>query len=293
MCHVLTDQVRDANPFFHLFESLWILHGRKDVAFLTEFNSRMAEYSDDGEIFNAPYGYRMRNGVGSTKDQIEEVIHILSKDPNSRQAVLQIWDSADLNKDTKDKACNMSVVFRIRNNELDMTVYNRSNDMIWGAYGANVVQFSMLHQYVAAYVNIPVGTYTQVSNSFHIYLDGPGGAVWDRLHTHQHIDEMYHTLTMDDLVLMDSEDVVQMDTDIVDMFSVYDSMGLSKVVEVFHNSTEVGISSSRYFTDLVLPMLNTYMCYKENGALTALSLVDQIKARDWRMAATNWLEKRL
>jgi len=132
----------------------------------------MAEYSDDGQVFNAPYGYRLRQlftDEGNCNiDQLDSVIQTLSKDPNSRQAVCQIWDVEDLEKTTKDKACNMSIVFRIRNGKLCMTVYNRSNDMIWGAYGANVVQFSMIQEYVAAHLGLPLGEYTQVSNSYHI-----------------------------------------------------------------------------------------------------------------------------
>jgi len=38
---VLLSPLRDDNPFFHLFEMLWILAGRDDVEFLSYFNSRM------------------------------------------------------------------------------------------------------------------------------------------------------------------------------------------------------------------------------------------------------------
>src|SRR4051812_44092557 len=57
---VVWSEARDANPFFHLMESLWILAGRSDVAFLAEFNARMAEYSDNNKTFHAPYGERLR-----------------------------------------------------------------------------------------------------------------------------------------------------------------------------------------------------------------------------------------
>ena len=36
--------VRDANPFFHVMEALWMLAGRNDVAFLAAYNQRMAEF---------------------------------------------------------------------------------------------------------------------------------------------------------------------------------------------------------------------------------------------------------
>src|SRR6266478_6382753 len=48
MNRVLYSPLRDANPFFHLFESLWMLAGRNDVAFIKQFNSNIGNYSDNG-----------------------------------------------------------------------------------------------------------------------------------------------------------------------------------------------------------------------------------------------------
>jgi hypothetical protein len=52
-----------------------------------------------------------------------------------------------------------------------MTEFNRSNDIWWGAYGANAVHFSVLQEVVASAVNYPVGEYRQVSNNFHLYTE--------------------------------------------------------------------------------------------------------------------------
>ena len=57
---VLFYKNRDANPFFHLFESIWMLAGRDDVKYLSNFNKRMEEYSDDGHTLHGAYGYRWR-----------------------------------------------------------------------------------------------------------------------------------------------------------------------------------------------------------------------------------------
>lgn len=281
---VLVSQCRDANPFFHLFESLWIIVGRQDVKFLTEFNKRMAEYSDDGEVFNAPYGHRLRYTFG--KDQIKAVIEILRKDPTSRQAVMQIWDPADLTKQTKDKACNMQAVFRVRNGELHLTIYNRSNDMIWGAYGANVVQFSTLLEYVAACVDLPVGTYTQVSNSFHVYTEGAGGDVFNR------VSNGYENITINPyehllgLVTITPDDVVALEHDLDRFFYIYDNF------EGIEEAGECRNWSSKYFNELVMPMLCVYLIYKHNGKESALRYTDTIKADDWRMACEDWLNNR-
>lgn len=166
---VLFHPGRDCNPIFHLLESIWILAGRRDVAFLQQFNSKIGQYSDDGKVFNAAYGYRLRKHFG--RDQLVEVIQLLRRDPGTRQAVLQIWDQADLTKKTKDKACNVEVIFDTRGGHLNMTVMNRSNDLWYGAYGANAVHFSILQEFVACSIGMRTGVYRQISNNLHLYTE--------------------------------------------------------------------------------------------------------------------------
>ena len=279
---VLISSARDANPFFHLMESLWILAGRDDVKFLSEFNKRMVDFSDDRIVFNAPYGHRVRKAFG--QDQLQRVIDILTNDPNSRQAVCQIWDSADLSKDTRDKACNMSIVFRMRKQRLDMTVYNRSNDMIWGAYGANVVQFSMIQEYVAASLDVDMGTYSQVSNSFHVYTEGAAGNVYNR--TNAVFQGNYNPYEYcSRLVTMSPAGMRLFNQDLSWFFELYDDFGLDGIT----NSTNW---YSEYFVYLVLPMLQVYSLHKAMGPTEASKDLDIILADDWRMACGTWLETR-
>lgn len=290
---VLLSKVRDANPFFHLMEAMWIIAGRDDVKFLTEFNKRMSEYSDDGKIFNAPYGCRIRNHFPSvyegetTLDQLKTVVGILRNDPNSRQAIVQIWDPKDLAPEvnTKDKACNMSMVFRIRNGELCVTVYNRSNDMIWGAYGANVVQFSMIQEYVAAQLGLPLGTYTQVSNSYHIYTDGPGGAVWNRLLDGYDADENIYDSVVNNQVYMMDYDMSAMDYDLNLFFNTYDQFGIKEL-------GEMQCWKSQYFNQLIMPVLCVYLVHKQHGPTEALKHTHNIQSDDWRLACEDWLMNR-
>lgn len=290
---VLISSVRDANPFFHLMEAMWILAGRYDVKFLNEFNSRMVDYSDDGKSFNAPYGYRMRVQVGDQgsllcTDQVAKVIEILKKDPGSRQAVLQIWSEEDLDKQTKDKACNMSVVFRIRQGKLCITVYNRSNDMIWGAYGANVVQFSMLQEYVAAHLGLPLGEYTQITNSYHVYTTGPGGDLWNKLQedygdgNSEIYDKSVHSSVYMNQYDMDSGDF---DHDLKLFFNTYDEFGLQ---EIGHMTCW----RSSYFQQLILPVLCVFLVHKEHGATVAMEHVNSIEDDAWKLGITSWLVKR-
>ena len=41
---VLFDPVRDANPFFHIVEAVWMIAGRDDLKCLTPYVGRMADY---------------------------------------------------------------------------------------------------------------------------------------------------------------------------------------------------------------------------------------------------------
>ena len=160
---------RDANPFFHLFESLWMLGGRNDVTPLLKYVKRMRDFSDDGKILHDAYGFRWRNWFGI--DQLELAISNLSQSMRDRRTVIQMWDApADLGGKGKALPCNLVATFQFDHaGRLSMVVFCRSNDIVWGAYGANAVHFSFLQEYIAARLFVPVGTYTQVSVNWHAY----------------------------------------------------------------------------------------------------------------------------
>src|SRR6266478_1362063 len=61
---VLSSPLRDANPFFHLMEALWMLAGRNDVAWPAQFAKQILQYSDDGVILWGGYGARWRRWFG-------------------------------------------------------------------------------------------------------------------------------------------------------------------------------------------------------------------------------------
>lgn len=167
---VLFSPLRDANPFFHLFEALWMLAGRNDVAYPAHFVDRMRTYSDDGTSMHGAYGHRWRHAFGF--DQLKVVERLLREDPDCRRAVLSMWDPPrDLGKTSRDLPCNLNAKFYVDlEDRLSMIVHCRSNDALWGAYGANAVHFSVLQEYLARRLDREVGRYWQVSDDFHVYL---------------------------------------------------------------------------------------------------------------------------
>ena len=274
---VLFDPVRDANPFFHLMETIWLLAGRCDVYWLAQFNARMAEYSDDGTSYHGAYGYRLR--FATAKDQLQEVITRLRKEPSSRQAVLQLWNvDADLNAHTKDLPCNIAVMLKVRDRKLLTTVVNRSNDIILGLYGANAVQFSVLHEYLAAAIGAEMGSLTHVSDSFHAYADN---LYWQVADPNLAYDP-YRAGEVRSLPLITHPMTVYAEADRF-LADPLDELGPMFPKTDFYYRNPL-------FRAVALPMYRAWKAHKD-GLDRAVD-VFEIEAPDWQRACAEWLQRR-
>ncbi len=274
---VLIDADRNANPFFHLMESLWMLLGRRDVKTISYFNTKMVEYSDDKTNFNAAYGHRWREYFGY--DQLTEIIKILREDPWSRRAVLGMWDpSRDLiNTASLDLPCNLCVKFFVRLETanaprltLDMVVMNRSNDMIWGAYGANSVHMSVLQEYVAKGTNMAMGQYTQFSADAHVYAD-----MFDKL--------------VDPRDKEDSPDLYPYSTQpIVEDFGSFDAELATFWERTYSAKTQW---SNHFLCDTAHYVRTAWDAYQMDQLDDAIAFTESIEAADWRFACSEWLQR--
>ena len=74
----------------------------------------------------------------------------------------------EVDSSNEHPACLQSIHFAIREDQLNMTVMMRSNDAVQATY-MNAVGFIALQKRVAAELNVPVGSYTHISYSFHAY----------------------------------------------------------------------------------------------------------------------------
>jgi len=343
---VLTSPVRDANPFFHLAESLWMLAGRNDAAFLNnyvaDFGERFAESAsgkpndEPGGYIHGAYGDRWRNALGF--DQLDVVVAKLRANPQDRQCVIQMWDgtpnvrarddsadyecgdefgSDDLRGSWRDRPCNTHVYLRVRDEDnykspsygddsaslepvgyLDLTVCCRSNDVIWGAYGANAVHFSVLQEYLAARIGVKVGVMYQVSNNFHAYASEiarlkkraeklVGGTVQDH--------DLHRVLGPDHYLRSDAEHVPL----VHDASTFDDELRLAiKLIEIDKRGAMVDLDQFKDMKNLFLsrtvwPALHAHACFKAGYRSSQQTWAAEIEATDWRRACTEWLERRI
>lgn len=265
---VLFDDVRDANPFFHFMESLWIIAGRSDVHWLGQWLASIAEYSDDGRYFHGAYGFRLHHA-----DQLARVVKRLREEPDTTRAVLQIYDrELDMHYRGKDMPCNCMIFLGKQAGRLNITVANRSNDMIWGAYGANVVQFSMLQEYLARLVDAKVGWYVQMSHNAHIY---PDNEVTQRV------------LRETGLLLGDpyAEGLVYP----YDMWQEATIDDWNRDLRTFMYNPDNPYKTA-FFAQVVYPMYISHLYYRSKDYKGAIKVCEaELKASDWQLACINWL----
>ena len=276
---VLFCDVRDANPFFHLMEALWMLQGRDDAQWIGQFSKNIKQFAEDDGRFHGAYGYRWRR---DKVDQLMTAANLLRRNPDSRRAVISMWSpAADLGADRRDIPCNTHIYFKIRNGALNMTVCCRSNDIIWGAYGANAVHFSVLQEYMARKIGVKMGLYYHISDSWHYYTENPtikklfAGAAYGE-------QDYYagHGYTPSRIA---SSAVVNETTKIWD----------ADLERFFTDDWDDPIMyQDLFFSRTAYPMRDAWRCYKRGDFETALHLCKNIASPDWALACSQWMTRR-
>jgi thymidylate synthase len=273
---------RDANPFFHLFESMWMLAGSSDARWLdTYVQDFSARFAEPGGHMHGAYGQRWRRNflhvgiLGQSHDQLRTIASMLRADPTTRRAVLTMWDPhRDLGRALRDHPCNTHAYFRVRDGYLDMTVLCRSNDIVWGAYGANAVHMSVLLEWMAAASGHQVGRMYQVSNNFHAYKDvldpilAKGVTPGNR----------YFHGEMEPIPLFSGGDPT----------SVLHELG--GWLDDPYNFESV---DNPVFRELLVPMARAHTLWRCGTPAVALAALEHVRHQDWRWAAQEWFQRRL
>lgn len=156
-------------------ETMWVISGRDDMEFLSQYLPRAKDFSDDGKTWRAGYGKRLRawprrsGDYSDPIDQLRYVVDLLKEDPLSRQAVMTLWDPQVDTEPGKDIPCNDWITFSSRLGKLDMHVAIRSNDAMWGWSGINAFEWSSLLEIVAGLLGVQTGSLHFSVTSFHLY----------------------------------------------------------------------------------------------------------------------------
>ena len=275
---------RDSNIFFLAYESLWMLSGRNDLNPLRRYVSTFGNFSDDGKTLNGAYGYRWKKSFG--KDQLQIIARRLKENPDDRRCVLQMWDATqDLDSSSLDIPCNLVCTFqRGIEGELNLTVFCRSNDILWGAYFANAFQFGMLIEYMALAIGCPIGTYTQISVNWHGYLNTL---------------ETVKTIRPDRVNFVENP-YTDRRVHVVPMVGSIEE--LDEEISLLLEDADTHFSNGSYYPDnpwsqMIYLVLQAHEVYKDNVGekkyINSLKILEQGDPKaDWIVASKEWIERR-
>jgi hypothetical protein len=257
------------------------------VAYVAEFAKNMLNYSEDGEVLHGAYGFRWREWFGF--DQLKVLACHLREEPHSRRAVLGMWSpSGDLVASegvggitNKDVPCNTHCYFDLRGGALNMSVMCRSNDAVWGAYGANAVHFAFLMEYMAMLLRKPVGTFYQYSFNLHLYTVKFDQAWQERVGLGPELNHYGFDMVKPFPMKGEGESAEDWDAD----------LGL-----LLASRKEAELRANDYYCDffnlVVGPLLLAHHAYRRRDFKEAHRQVALCAALDWQRACHEWLERR-
>jgi len=119
--------------------------------------------NDEGKV-NSNYGHQWEREF-----QLDRVVAKLKNDPNTRQAVISIYDGKEIYKYRHDTPCTTAIQFSVINNKLEMCVTMRSNDL-WFGFCNDQYCFSQLHKLVSQRTGYEQGGYYHFAHNMHLYL---------------------------------------------------------------------------------------------------------------------------
>jgi thymidylate synthase len=152
--------------FSPLGELCWYLAGSNDLDFIKYYIHDYKEESDDGKTIYGAYGPRLFDWKGL--HQLNNITTLLKKKPDSRQAVIQLFDANDIADVRRSVPCTTTLQFLLRGDKLHMFASMRSNDVHKGL-PHDIFCFTMLQEIVAKDLSVELGTYKHAVGSLHLY----------------------------------------------------------------------------------------------------------------------------
>lgn len=166
---ILTEKNRKWSLKIWMHEFLWYQSENPNVKTISKYLKAWSNFADENGMVNSNYGFHWGG-------QVKNIIRILKNDSGARHASFNIYESKYSHITTKDVPCTFAVQFLVRNDKLDIIVFNRSRDLCKGEHGGDFFNFSLLQELIANELDLDVGSYKAYHGSLHLYESD-----WDKL----------------------------------------------------------------------------------------------------------------
>jgi len=148
-------------------EMKWYLSQNPQNNYIKNFAQIWSTASDDNGMTNSNYGFLMfspQNGY-----QFNNVVKTLLEDPQSRRAVAYYTNPFMHYTGGNDHVCTIYAAYTVRNDELDVVVSMRSNDIRFGLIGADLEWARYMLNRVAECIDVKPGKIHWHAASAHLY----------------------------------------------------------------------------------------------------------------------------
>jgi thymidylate synthase len=196
-------------------ELLWFLSGSNRLEDLDESVHRWWEpfsYSDGD--YGRSYGIQLRKaprideyGLPIEYDALTNLIKQIKANPQSRRLCGSTWDSYDMGYASLPCCHGSMIQFGVRGEYLDLTTFNRSQDLILGT-SHNLILYGLLLHIICSLTNYKPGIYVHQFGHAHIY--------------NNHIEEAKRLIELDSppLPLLAIGEIYSIDSLSIDDFSL-------------------------------------------------------------------------
>ena len=164
-----------------IHELLWFLKGDTNIAYLQENGVRIwNEWANENGDLGPVYGHQWRNWNSEGIDQIQQLIHTLKTNPDSRRMLVSAWNPSVMpdtsvsftenvaNNKAALPPCHAFFQFYVAENRLSCQLYQRSADVFLGV-PFNIASYALLTMMVAQVSGYQPGEFIHTFGDAHIY----------------------------------------------------------------------------------------------------------------------------
>ena len=154
-----------------IYELLWFIKGDTNIGYLNNNNVTIwDEWADEYGNLGPIYGHQWRSwqaNDGKNIDQLQNAIHDIKHNPDSRRILVSSWNVGDLSK-MKLAPCHVLFQFYVCNGELSCGLYQRSADAFLGV-PFNIASYALLTMMIAQVTGLKPKEFIHTFGDVHLY----------------------------------------------------------------------------------------------------------------------------
>ena len=153
------------------YELLWFLRGETNIRWLQERGVTIwDEWADKDGNLGPVYGsqwIKWEGTDGKIYNQIEDVIAMIKKSPDSRRLIVSAWKVDEISKMALPP-CHCLFQFYVADGKLSCQLYQRSCDFFLGV-PFNIASYALLTMMVAQVCDLKLGDFVWTGGDIHLY----------------------------------------------------------------------------------------------------------------------------